>query len=104
MKTTIFVFCLLCAASAAAQTASVSQAQPQMLRMVENPQHASEHELGVEQSLLPTSSYHYAQGERPLWEFGPLSAPPMPLGDVARAYRYEHTLAKKAAVVLEKQK
>ena len=106
MKTAIFVLCLLClgVASAAAQAASAVPAQIQPLRMTENPQHASQHDLGTEESLLQSSAYHYEHGERPLWEFGSVSAPPVPLGDVARAYRYEHALARKAAVVLEKQK
>lgn len=102
MKTTIFVICLLCASSAVAQSApSASQGQPQMLRLAENPLHASEHEMATEQSLLKSSAYSYAKGERPLWEFGPVSQP-VPLGDIARAYRTGHALAKKAEVVLEK--
>lgn len=48
------------------------------------------------------NTYTYAQGERPLWEFGPLT-PPTPLGDVARAYRKEKLAAKKAQIVFEKQ-
>jgi len=47
-------------------------------------------------------TYSYAQGERPLWEFGPVSEP-VSLGDVARAYRKEKVSAKKAELVLEKQ-
>ncbi len=103
MKTTIFVICLLCATtSAVAQAAtSASQGQPQMLRMAENPLHASDHEMATEQSLLKPSAYSYAKGERPLSEFGPISQP-VPLGDIARAYRAGHVLAKKAEVTLEK--
>jgi hypothetical protein len=104
MKTTIFVLCLFCAATAAAQTAGVLSGQSQPLRMCENPQHASQHELATEQSLLPPiSAYHYEQGERPLWELGTITQP-VPLGDIARAYRTQHALAKKAEVILEKQK
>jgi hypothetical protein len=103
MKTAVFVLCLFCAASAAAQAAAGAvsgQAQP--LRMCEHPEHASHHELAAEQSLLPPqSTYHYEQGERPLWEFGPVSQP-VPLGDVARAYRAGHVLVRKAEVTLEK--
>jgi hypothetical protein len=102
MKIAVFVLCLFCAASVAAQTASVASAQPQMLRMTENPQHASQHDMATEESLLHCSAYHYEHGERPLWEFGPVSQP-VPLGDIARAYRAGHVLAKKAEVVLEKQ-
>src|ERR1700758_1209799 len=101
MKTTIFVLCLLCAASAVAQSASVIQNHVEPLRLPDNPQRASQHDMGTEQSLLQSQSYHYEQGERPLWEFGPISQP-TPLGDVARAYRTQHALAKKAEVILEK--
>ena len=101
MKTTIFVLCLLCATSALAQSASVIQNHVEMLRLPENPLHASQHEMGTQQSLLQSSSFSYAQGERPLWEFGPISQP-VPLGDIARAYRAEHAKARKAEVTLEK--
>lgn len=47
-------------------------------------------------------TYSYAKGERPLWEFGPVSEP-VPLGDVARAYRKEKLTGKKAELILEKQ-
>lgn len=103
MKTTIFALCLFCAASAAAQAAGVLSGQPQIFHASEHPEHASHHELAAEQSLLPPqSAYHYEKGERPLWEFGPVSEPPVPLGDVARAYRAGHVLAKKAEITLEK--
>jgi hypothetical protein len=59
--------------------------------------------LAAEHPLVGgTDTYSYAQGERPLWEFGPISQP-VPLGDVARAFRREKLDAKKAQVVLEKQ-
>src|SRR4029077_2992230 len=102
MKTTIFILCLVCAVSAVAQNGAVLSGQPQPIRMCENPQHATQHDLATEQSLLAQPAYHYERGERPLWEFGPVSQP-VPLGDVARAYRTQHTLAKKAEVSLEKQ-
>ena len=101
MKTTIFVLCLFTATLAAAQAAPSVSGQPQPMRMSENPLHASQHEMGNEQSLLHTSAYTYAHGELPLSEVGVISQP-IPLGDVARAYRAEHKLAKKAQVVLEK--
>ena len=53
--------------------------------------------------LVGGGAYTYAQGERPLWEFGPAFPPPTPLGDVARAFRKEKLAAKKAEIVLEKQ-
>jgi hypothetical protein len=44
-----------------------------------------------------------AHGERPLWEFGPVSEPERPLGDVAREVRKEKQVARKAEITLEKQ-
>ena len=102
MKTTLFVLLILCTVSALGQ-AGVTSGQASMLSMPEHTQHASQHDLASEQSLLGASSpYSFAQGERPLWEFGPVSQP-TPLGDVARAYRKEKQAAKKAEIVLEKQ-
>jgi hypothetical protein len=60
------------------------------------------HAMATESPLVGGGSYTYAQGERPLWEFGPVSEP-TPLGDVARAYRKEKLAAKKAEIVFEKQ-
>ena len=65
---------------------------------------AEQHALASEHALVGGGSdtYTYAHGERPLWEFGPVSEP-VPLGDVARAYRKEKLTAKKATKILEKQ-
>jgi hypothetical protein len=106
MKTTILVLLILCAATAFGQTsAAVLSNQPQVIRMVDHPMQADLHPMATEHSLIGggPSTYTYAQGERPLWEFGPVSAPPMPLGDVARAYRKEKETARKAEFVFEKQ-
>ena len=103
MKTTLFAFCLLCAASAFGQVGSAINAEAQPLVMADHAAHAMQHDMRQEQSLLSSSqAYSYAQGERPLWEFGEISHP-TPLGDVARAYRKEHASAKKAEVFFEKQ-
>ena len=101
MKTTILILCVLCATAALGQTAGSVSSQAQPTQISDHPQHASQHDLACEQSLLNTNAYTYAKGERPLWEFGPLTEP-KPLGDIARAYRQQHATAKKAAVVLEK--
>jgi hypothetical protein len=45
-------------------------------------------------------AYSYAQGEQPLWEFG-TDRHDTPLGDVARAFRKDHVLDKKATKVLQ---
>lgn len=104
MKTTLILISLffLCATAALGQTASSMSSEPQMVVVPSHPQHATQHDLAQEQSLLSNSAYTYAQGERPLWEFGPVSAPPVPLGDTARAYRKEHATAKKAEIIWEK--
>lgn len=104
MKTTLFVLVIFCAAAAFGQTASVLPNQPVIVELPDHPQHAEHHAMATEQSLVGGSSdtYTYAQGERPLWEFGPVAEQPS-LGDVARAYRREKTAAKKAEIVFEKQ-
>jgi hypothetical protein len=69
-----------------------------MLVMPEHPQHASQTPLAEEQDLRERSTYIYAQGERPAWEFMP--APPfVPIAGLARTVRAEHAAAKKAVVI-----
>lgn len=68
----------------------------------DHPQHAETHAMATEQSVVGGSAYTFAHGERPLWEFGPVSVEPS-LGDVARAYRKEKLTAKKAEFVFEEQ-
>jgi hypothetical protein len=103
MKTTLFVLFILCAATAVAQSASVIPNQPQPAVFVDHPMHAEPHSMATESPIAGTSSdaYSYARGEQPLWQFGPISEP-VPLGDVARAYRNQKSVAKKAAIVFEK--
>jgi hypothetical protein len=99
MKTTVLVFCLfLCATAVFGQSAPVLSNRPQMLQVPDNPAHASQHEMAVEQNILEHSAYTVAQGEKPLWEFGPVSQP-TPLGDSARILRKQHETAKKSDIV-----
>jgi hypothetical protein len=103
MKTTLFAICFLCflcATTAFAQNAPVLSGAAQPVQMTDHPQHASEHALAQESSLLSTSAYSYAKGERPLSEFGTLKQE-TPLGDIARAFRKEHATAAKSAKVVE---
>lgn len=101
-NTLILVATLFCAAAAFGQGSLSSQ--PAMVTVPDHPQHASYTPLADDRPLVGGSSntYTFAHGERPLWEFGPVSQP-VPLGDVARAYRKEKQAAKKAAIVVEKQ-
>ena len=103
MKKTLLLLFILCAAAAFGQAGSIS-AQAQPIMMAEHPQHASIHAMAAEQPLVGAGSnaYTYEQGERPLWEFGPVSQP-TPLGDIARAVRKEKLTARKAEVIFEKQ-
>lgn len=104
MKITIVAIsflCFLCATSAFAQSAPVLSNIPSPIQMQDHPQHASEHPMASELSLLSSDSpYHYAQGEVPLADL----ASPMyhtPLGDIARANKIEHATTAKAIRVLE---
>jgi hypothetical protein len=102
MKTILSVVFLICATAAFGQNAPVLSSQAYPFQMTDHAQHASQHDMGQAQNLLEHSDYSYAQGERPLWEFGPVGPPPVPLGDLARAARKEHALDKKARIVWEK--
>ncbi|MFZ0540419.1 MAG: hypothetical protein WBQ87_14790 [Candidatus Sulfotelmatobacter sp.] len=102
MKTTIIVFCLLCATAAFGQNGPILNNNATPVVMTEHPQRASEHALAPETSLLSgMSPYTYAKGEVPLAELGSLPCE-TPLGDVARAYRKEHAEVPKATIVLDK--
>ena len=103
MKNTLLAFFVLCAASAFGQAGTISsQAQP--VRFEDHPQHAQPHEMAIQTPIAggAADSYTYAQGEQPLWQFGPVSEA-VPLGDVARAYRKERLTGKKTAIIFEKQ-
>jgi hypothetical protein len=109
MKIRLSVLFLLCtflwASAAFGQTGSISS-HLQAYAFPDHPQHAEQHAMAPEHSLVGGGSdtYTYAQGERPLWEFGPVAKePPTPLGDVARAVRQEKLAARKAQIVFEKQ-
>ena len=105
MKTLLIAFLFLCSVAAFGQTSAPALSnQVTPLEMVDHPQHASYNRMACESPLVGggPDTYSYAQGERPLWEFGPVSVP-VPLGDVARAFRKDKQAAKKAGIVLEKQ-
>jgi hypothetical protein len=106
MKTTIvamFFLCVFCAATAGAQTGvAVLTNNAAPLQMTDHPQHASQHDMGRESTLLSTSQYGYVQGEVPLSE---LASPiyQTPLGDLARAIKKDRAATPKAVIVFEKQ-
>jgi len=96
-----FVFCMFATSSAHAQSALVLPNISQPLVMADHSQHASQHLMTQESSLLNNWTYTYAKGEVPLAEVGSLPEQ-VPLGDVARAYRKDHANAAKAVLTLEK--
>jgi len=98
MKTIFCAFCLLCATAAFGQVGSVLSSEIQVIQPTSHPQHAWQRPMADEQSLLITSPFTSAQGERPLWEFASPKAS-VPLGDMARLLRKEHETAKKAVKV-----
>jgi len=100
MRTLMGTLLLLCAAAAFSQTASVLNSTAQPFRMADHPEHATQHALAQESSLLGESSYSYAKGEVPLAELGsPIYQ--TPLGDLARTARKERGNARKATKVME---
>ena len=104
MKTLFFVTVLLGSAGAFGQSAGVLSNQSVPLQMSGNPQHASLTALACERPLVggAPDTYSFAEGERPLWEFGPVSQP-VSLGEVARNNRKEKATAKQAERGFEKQ-
>jgi len=103
MKKILLAIVFLGATAAFGQAGALSS-QVQVIQIPDHPQHASLTPMACERPLVggAPDTYTYAQGERPLWEFGPVSEP-VPLGDVARAYRKDKVAAKKAEIVFEKQ-
>ena len=105
MKTTFLVLMILLSAAAFGQTGGSIPSQPQFISIPDHPQHATQQSMATESLLVGggPNTYTYAQGERPLWEFGPISEP-VPLGDVARAVRKERENSKKKpGIIFEKQ-
>lgn len=96
----LLALCVFASVGASGQTASTYwlSGQPQMLIMPEHPLHATQTPLAQEQDLREHSGYTYAAGERSAWEYMP--APRFePIADLARAFKDEHVMAKKAVVV-----
>jgi hypothetical protein len=98
MKTTIFALCFLCATAALGQTYLNNDAHP--TEFSSHVEHASQPGMARSQNVMEQSSWFHGQGQRPLWEVQP-AARTIPLGDIARAVRKEHTAAKKSTIVWE---
>jgi hypothetical protein len=104
MKTLILGVCVLAASAAFGQAAATISTQAYPLTMPDHPQHASQHSMATEQSVLETNCNPSAHGERPLWEFATAHVE-RPLGDIARELRKQRDFiaAKKAESVVENQ-
>lgn len=106
MKTTILVVLLFCATAAFCQSSglvgSVLQSQPVIFEIPSHTQHASAMPLATPQYLSEPAGSTFAHGVKPLWEFGG-DHESAPLGDVARQFRQQHLLAKKAVKVFSDQ-
>ncbi len=104
MKNTLVVLFVFCAAGAFGQAVATVSSQPSPAIFTDHPLHAEPHAMAMQTPIAGGSAdnYGYEKGEQPLWQFGPISEP-VPLGDIARAYRREKMTGKKAEIVLEKQ-
>ena len=106
MKTTMLVVLVFCASAALCQSYGtagvVLQNQPLIFEMPSHAEHASAVPLAAPQYLNGPSGSTYAQGVKPLWEF-PVSGENVSLGEVARQFRQQHLLAKKAEKVFSDQ-
>src|SRR5215510_4328291 len=99
MKTILFLFSMLCATGALAQSgAAVLSGEVQKWDTPSHPSHASVKRLAQEESLLNLSAPTIEHGERPLWEVGQIKEEPS-LGEVARIQRKLHASDKKSPVV-----
>jgi hypothetical protein len=107
MKTTFLALMILFTSAAFAQNVAgggaILNSQPQELNIPSHELHAMQQPLAEEKSILFTSSNLTARGERPLWEAAGQPAPQASLGEVARMYRDQHAVARKAVKTLEKQ-
>jgi hypothetical protein len=103
MKTTLLVLLILAGTAAFGQSAGVLSSVPQVISMPDHPMHADVTPMAAEHFLVGGGAYTVAHGERPLWEFGPVSEPARPLGDVARDVRKDKQSARRAEISLEKQ-
>ncbi|MGA2413100.1 MAG: hypothetical protein ABSF59_01560 [Candidatus Sulfotelmatobacter sp.] len=103
MKNAIAVFCFLCATAAFGQVGSYISSTASPTVIADHPQRASVHDMATDSPIVGGSAVVTAHGERPMWDFGPISEGEKPLGDIARDYRKQRLSRKKAEKVLEKQ-
>ncbi len=101
MKTVLFIFSMLCATGALAQSGSgvaILSGDVQKWDMVSHAAHATVVPMATEQTLINNNAPTVARGERPLWEVGRIKEEPS-LGEVARMQKKMHASDRKAPVV-----
>ena len=98
MKKTLFLLCLLSTTAAFGQYYGTRiNSEPVIYQSPSHPAHATYAPMSQEKSVLASSSYSTAQGERRASDFP--QAEGVSLGAYARELRKQHEQAKKARVV-----
>src|SRR5579862_6092541 len=102
MKTAVFAFCFFCATAAFGQSVLGTSALATPYQSPDHPRTAAPKPLLHEQALVGcVDCIVVAQGEMSLADAPSMKKYEMPLGDVARFYRKDHELVKKAETVKE---
>ena len=100
MKKILFVLCLLSTTAAFAQYgpgAATLSGRAQAYQFESHQEHATYAPMSEERSVLPTTPYLFAQGDRRPSDFAQAEA--ISLGAIAREFRKRHAQLKKARVV-----
>ena len=98
MKTTLLVLCLFSTTAALAQYGAASlNNQVQTPQFQSHEAHANYSPMSAERSILASSNFASAQGERPASDFP--QAEGVSLGAAARELRKQHAQVKKSRVV-----
>jgi hypothetical protein len=100
MKKILFVFCLLSTAAAFGQygvSLGSQNNQAQSYQFQTHPSHADYAPMSAERSVLPSTTFLTAQGERRPSDFAQPES--LPLGTIARELKKQHDELKKSRVV-----
>jgi len=102
MKTAVFAFCFFCATAAFGQSVLGTSALATPYQAPDHARPATPKPLLHEQALVGcVDCILVAKGEMALADAPAMPKNEMPLGDVARFYRRDHELVRKAATVKE---
>jgi len=101
MKNILLMLCLLSTATAFAQIGASRNNQVNEYQFSNRSEHATYSSMAQEQSVLPSSSYFSAQGDRRPSDFA--QPEEISLGAIARELRKQHDSVKKSRVVYVNQ-